>query len=120
MKALVYGYPHSDGSLLSNYIRFVAHQHPLLSIFFCNSKHPYSRQKRLIVLFCVLCFAFMVEIALLDNFYYENVIFLLHFDFNYDLFLVSSLKYKVCREGCHNVNGICTGGENDGMARGRM
>lgn len=91
----VYGYPGSTGTVSSNYIRFVAQQHPLISIALVNPKHPFTRKNRIIVFICVLAFAFFVEIALLDSFYYSD--------------------YEVCKDGCSEQNGVCVGGDNDGM-----
>ncbi len=70
---IVYGYPKTDGSVFSNYLSFMLQQHPLLSICCAHRLHPFSRQKRLVVLFCVLAFAFFISVALLDNFYYDQV-----------------------------------------------
>ena len=53
----VYGYPTSDGSIMSNYRHFVCNNHPLLSIVFARRCHPYNMKKRLIVFICIICFA---------------------------------------------------------------
>lgn len=95
----VYGFPNSNGTISSNYCRFVSQQHPLISICLVHPKHPFSRKSRIIVFLCVLSFAFFVEIALLDNFYYSQL--------------------EVCDDGCNNVDGECVGGENDGMSKGQ-
>ena len=67
----------------------------MISLFLVHPKHPFTRKKRVIVFLCVLAFAFFVEIALLDSLYYPS--------------------YKTCSNGCNEIDGICEGGENDGM-----
>ena len=53
----VYGYPNSDGSVISNYGLFVINNHPLLSIFLAHRSHPYSTKKRFVVFICIISFA---------------------------------------------------------------
>ena len=41
------------------------------------------------------------------------------FKYKWDLHSFSlCMQYKICSDGCDNVNGTCTGGVNDGMAYG--
>ena len=30
-----------------------------------------------------------------------------------------NIQIEVCDDGCHNVNGVCTGGPNDGLSHGK-
>ena len=53
----VFGYPNSNGSVISNYAFFVRNNHPLISIFLATKNHPYSMKKRLIVFVCIISFA---------------------------------------------------------------
>lgn len=48
----MYGLPFTNGTKRSCYARFVANNHPVLSIFLADEQHPFSRNERLIVNFC--------------------------------------------------------------------
>jgi hypothetical protein len=53
----VYGYPNSCGGRCSNMFFYVLYNHPILSIIFVHPAHPFTRQQRLIVFMCSVCFA---------------------------------------------------------------
>jgi hypothetical protein len=69
----VYGYPNSNGSILSNYVHFVCNNHPLLSICFARRCHPYDTKKRLIVFICIVSFAIGLSYAFLNTNYVYQV-----------------------------------------------
>ena len=97
----VFGYPGTDGSVLSNYKHYVFNSHPLLSIFFMHRQHPFERKKRIIVFLCTFAFTIFMSFVLLDG-----------------TFMMSWIA--VCREGCNKKEisqgqQICSGGYNDGL-----
>jgi hypothetical protein len=63
----VYGYPGSQGTIWSNYRKYVFNQHPFLSLCCLHPKHVYSRKQRLIVYFDALCFAIFLSYVLLGT-----------------------------------------------------
>ena len=69
----VYGYPNSDGSVMSNYRHFVYNNHPLISIFFAKRGHPYNTKKRFIVYICIICFAIGLSYLFLNTNYVHEV-----------------------------------------------
>eukprot|EP01034_Spumella_vulgaris_P032857 gene32857-40558_t len=112
----VYGYPSTNGTIMSNYKHYVFNNHPLLSIVLMNSRHPFERKRRVIVFLITLAFAIFVSFLLLKT----DVV----------------VEIARCRSGCHkesihlNTNNstssstssssggnstICSGGYNDGM-----
>lgn len=94
----VYGYPSTNGTLMSNYFRFVFNKHPLLSIFLHYRLDPYTTKKRLITFICILCFAVAVSYLLLSTTFVYRI--------------------AVCREGCSTSdnNEVCIGGFNNGLS----
>jgi hypothetical protein len=56
-----FGYPGTDGTLLSNYVAYCLNRHPLLSILTAHPLHPFTRAERLVVLTCSFCWAFLVK-----------------------------------------------------------
>jgi len=56
-----FGYPGTDGTLLSNYVAYVLNRHPLISILTAHPLHPFTRAERLVVLTCSFCWAFLVK-----------------------------------------------------------
>lgn len=56
-----FGYPGTDGTLLSNYVAYCLNRHPLLSIVTAHPLHPFTRAERLVVLTCSFCWAFLVK-----------------------------------------------------------
>lgn len=95
----VYGYPHTTGTRFSNYIRFVANNHPLLSICFVHSKNPYGVKQRVHVFFCVASLAILLNFVLLKTQYVHEV--------------------AICTAGCLRTSTTsdttCSGGYNNGM-----
>lgn len=69
----VYGYPFSDGSVLSNYIHYVKNNHPLISIFLAKRGQPYNTKKRLIVFVCIISFAIGLSYILVSTDYIHQV-----------------------------------------------
>jgi hypothetical protein len=101
-KGRVYGYPHSSGTTLSNYFHFVRNNHPLLAIFFSHRLHPFTKKRRLIVFFCVLCIAYTLSVVLLSNFYFDET----------SICSIGCLRYNnstAVSNACH-----CLGGSNGG------
>ena len=94
----VYGYPHTSGTMLSNYVRFVMNKHPLLSIFLHNRRDPFNTVKRFIVFVCTLCACVYFSYLLLSTTFVYQI--------------------AVCRDGCTstNTNNICLGGASDGIS----
>mmetsp|Transcript_4314 Transcript_4314/g.11038 ORF Transcript_4314/g.11038 Transcript_4314/m.11038 type:complete len:614 (+) Transcript_4314:244-2085(+) len=56
-----FGYPGTDGTLLSNYMAYVLNRHPLISIVTAHPLHPFTRAERVAVLVCSFCWAFFVK-----------------------------------------------------------
>jgi hypothetical protein len=69
----VYGYPHSTGTVLSNYIHYVKNNHPLISICLANRGQPYNTKKRLIVFICIVSFAIGLAYILVNTSYIHQV-----------------------------------------------
>ena len=94
----VYGFPHTDGTMLSNYIRFVMNKHPLFSIFLHNRHDPFNTVKRFIVFVCTLCACVYFSYLLLSTTFVYQI--------------------AICRDGCttSNSNNICLGGAGDGIS----
>lgn len=63
----VFGYPHSNGKLLSNYYHYILNNHPLLSMLFRHPKNVYTRSQRLVVYLNALFFAVFVSFVLLGT-----------------------------------------------------
>lgn len=56
-----FGYPGTNGTLLSNYLAYCLNRHPLISIVTAHPLHPFTRSERTVVLTCSFCWAFMVK-----------------------------------------------------------
>jgi hypothetical protein len=56
-----FGYPGTNGTLLSNYLAYCLNRHPLISILTAHPLHPFTRPERLVVLTCSFCWAFLVK-----------------------------------------------------------
>lgn len=69
----VYGYPYSNGTVLSNYIHYIKNNHPLLSICLANRGQPYNTKKRLIVFICIISFAIGLAYVLVNTSYIHQV-----------------------------------------------
>ena len=94
----VYGYPHTKGTMFSNYIRFVMNKHPLLSIFLHHRYDPFNTVKRFIVFVCTLCACVYFSYLLLSTTFVYQI--------------------AICRDGCTSTtsNNICLGGASDGIS----
>jgi hypothetical protein len=57
-----YGLPGSDGTLLSNYVRYVTNHDPLLAIFFTHKLNTYGPFKRLMLQVCIVGFTLWMNI----------------------------------------------------------
>jgi len=60
LKGKVYGFPETDGELLSNYLAWVRNNHPFLSIFLADDNHPFTRKRRALVFYCQFTFALLM------------------------------------------------------------
>jgi hypothetical protein len=69
----VYGYPNTSGNIISNYIRFVSNNHPLLSLCLKHKNHPFTFKRRLLVFICILAFAIALSYILLSTSYVYKV-----------------------------------------------
>lgn len=69
----VYGYPYSNGTVLSNYIHYVKNNHPLFSICLAKRGQPYNTKKRLIVFICIISFAIGLAYVLVNTSYIHQV-----------------------------------------------
>ena len=58
-----FGFPHTDGSLASNFEAFVEQNHPLVSIFLAHPLHPFTRFERAVVWACTLVFNLFVNLV---------------------------------------------------------
>ena len=97
----VYGYPKTDGSVISNYFSFVKQRHPFLSLFLHHRFHPLKTPKRLVIFFCVLFFAFIMSVILLEGFYFNEVC--RYFVFAHSALKIHSLNVIqkfMCASGC--------------------
>jgi len=93
----VYGYPGTNGGRLSNYLRFLSNNHPLISIFLVNKLHPYGVKQRVHVYYSVACLAILLNYLLLKTFYFPWI--------------------AMCTEPCTRTTQMsyCEGGYNDGL-----
>ena len=78
-KGRVYGYPNTNGSLISNYLQYIRNNHPVLSICLAHKLHPFTKKSRVIVFFCVSILAYALSVALLQNYYFSEVNFSVSF-----------------------------------------
>jgi len=94
----VFGYPHTNGTRLSNYLRFVANNHPLLGICLCHRLNPFGKSPRISVYYCVACLAILLNYVLLKTLYVPYI--------------------ATCNSGCehYGTETTCQGGPNDGMS----
>ena len=102
----VYGFPNTNGRIMSNYMRYFLNNHPFFSIFLTHSKNPYTKWKRFLIFLCTLFFAISLSFLLEKTYYIEAV--------------------SKCRDGCSkqeiliDSNGtaenICIGGINNGIS----
>lgn len=74
---LAFGYPGTDGTFFENYFAFVFDQHPLLGLVFHHRLHPFKTRDRITIFICLLAFSFAVSVALLDDFYFKRVCFII-------------------------------------------
>ena len=101
----VYGYPNSDGSVISNYGLFILNNHPLVSIFFANKHHPYNTKKRFIVFICIISFAIGLAYLFFNTSYIHLVKYLRKFRMiHYILMLYLSLSYSLLSTGLSYLN----------------
>ncbi|KAJ1427057.1 hypothetical protein B484DRAFT_397304 [Ochromonadaceae sp. CCMP2298] len=63
----VFGYPHTSGGVLSNYLRYCFNNHPALSVLLMHPLHPFRRRYRVVVLLCSLSFAVCMSFLLLKT-----------------------------------------------------
>ena len=101
VKGKLYGFPGTDGTVVSNFWNYFKNDHPFFSICLCHKLHPYSKRKRFAVYFCVLSMGYAINVALLKSFYFDDV--------------------NICNAGCEvtsNSSGecACSGGRNDGRS----
>jgi len=104
MSERVYGFPYSNGTVMSNYKYYVFNNHPFLSIFLVNRLHPYDRKRRIIVFLCTLVFVMVLSYYITQTTYYDYL--------------------ARCRDGCNAINvsdesgkesKVCQGGYNNGL-----
>jgi hypothetical protein len=69
----VYGYPRSDGTMLSNYKHFVFNNHPFFSICLATWGQPYNMKKRILVFICTLSMAIGISYVLVHTDYVHQV-----------------------------------------------
>ena len=55
----VFGFPKTNGGMLSNYVAFVKHMHPLVSVITVHPLCPFSKRERLVVVICSVAFNFL-------------------------------------------------------------
>jgi len=100
----VYGFPYSNGTVMSNYKYYVFNNHPFLSIFLVNKLHPYDRKRRIIVFLCTLVFVMVLSYYITQTTYFDYL--------------------ARCRDGCNVINvsdesgkesKVCEGGYNNGL-----
>lgn len=56
-----YGIAGSDGSWVSNYYLYTINNHEILSLFLANSKNPFDKKRRFLVLWCKLSFSLFLS-----------------------------------------------------------
>ena len=57
-----YGLPDSDGTQLSNYVRFITNHDPLLSILFAHRNNVFGRLKRFMMQSCIVAFTLYMNV----------------------------------------------------------
>ena len=100
-KQKVYGFPSSDGSMLSNFWHYFKNGHPLFSICLCHRLNPYSKRSRAIVYFCMTSMAYCLTVGLMETDYF--------------------MDNNICKAGCDVTTDssgecACSGGMNDGRS----
>lgn len=100
---IVYGYPGTDGGIISNYYYYVLNNHPLFSMCFLHHLNPFGRKERIIVYINSIIFAIFITFVIMYTTYIPRL--------------------SMCRFGCEDMivpsyqnATICVGGYNDGVS----
>ena len=69
----VFGFPKTNGSFCWNWYRFVCNEHPLLTIWMQHPWHPFTKRRRVVVLYNIICMAFFVTVVLMSETYFPEL-----------------------------------------------